>query len=245
MPEAESKSFQRFKGRYESLRQHSQIMAVALNKIFNYASREENNGNTLCEKLKISPDKYDKLDIPSSELSRIINFSRRENSDYCFTELYNLFSYYMKDVLREMYLLRPKSITSKSQKSLSFTDLSEFNSIDELINYMIDDIFKELEGIRSTHKLVKKIISHTKIMVPKNLSDDAMMYLNIRHLIIHNNSEIDKEFYNLYKSKLPISYPGKIPTGYSIFEAALTSVYNFIHHVDGALINNCFIKSRF
>ena len=244
MSTAESKSFQRFKGRYSSLQQHSQTINVSLNKLFNTLQPLRLNEKTIAQNLNLTPDKYPKLNIPSTEYSRVINFSRRETNDYCFLELYNLFSYYIKDILKEMYLLRPKSITQKSNKTLTYSQISEFTSLNELIDYMIDDIFKELESLRSTSKLVKRILNHTKIAVPQTIADEALMYLNIRHLVVHNDSKIDKEFYDKYKNKLSISLGGKVPTDYATFQAALQSIYTYISTIDHELINRHFINSR-
>lgn len=244
MPERESISFQRFAGRFSSLKQHSEVITVSLNKLFNSLQPQRNSGNKMCAVLNIAPTNYPKLDIPCSEYARVINFSKRENNDYCFLELYNLFSYYMKDILKEMYQLRPKSITEKSNKTLTYSKLSEFSSLDEIVDYMIDDIFKELEGLRSTQKLVKRIIGHTKAQIPQEQSDCALMYLNIRHLIIHNDSKVDKEFYEKYKNKLQIALNGKAPTDFQTFQAALQSIYTYVRTIDQELISKHFISSR-
>lgn len=244
MPILESKSFQRFNGRFSTLQQHSQTINVSLNKLFNALKTKRLNGKTISQNLNISTEKYPQLNIPGTEYSRVINFSRRENNDYCFLELFNLFSYYMKDILKEMYLLRPKSITQKCNKEITYSKISEFASLDSLVDYMIDDIFKELESIRSTQKLVKRILNHTKAVIPQNISDDALMYLNIRHLIIHNDSKVDSEFYEKYKNKLSISLNGKVPTEYSTFKSALESVYNYVKTIDAELISKNFINPR-
>lgn len=244
MPGTESISFQRFSGRFHTLQQHSQIVNVSLNKLFNTLKPCRNNGKTINATLNTSVDKYPELNIPSTEYARVINYSRRENSDYCFLELYNLFAYYMKDILKEMYQLRPKSITEKSNKTLSYSKLSEFTTLDELVDFMIDDIFKELESLRSTQKLVKRIVGHTKIQIPQAQADDALMYLNIRHLIIHNDSKVDKDFYDKYKNKLNISLNGKVPTDYSTFQSALRAIHTYVGSIDQQLISKHFINAR-
>lgn len=244
MPGTESISFQRFSGRFHTLKQHSQVVDVSLNKLYNKLKPNRNNGKTINTTLKASPEKYPELNIPCTEYARVINYSRRENSDYCFLELYNLFAYYMKDILKEMYQLHPKSITEKSNKTLTYSQLSEFTSIDELVDFMIGDIFKELEAIRSTQKLVKRIVGHTKIQIPQAQADEALMYLNIRHLIIHNDSKVDKDFYDKYKNKLTISLNGKVPTDYQTFQAALLAIYTYVCAIDQQLIARHFINAR-
>lgn len=244
MPNIESISFQRFSGRYHALQQHSQVVDASLIRMINKLKPNRNNGKTITNTLRISSEKYPELNIPCTEYARVINYSRRENSDYCFLELYNLFAYYMKDILKEMYQLRPKSITEKSNKELTYSKLTEFSSIDELVDYMIDDIFKELESLRSTQKLVKRIVGHTKIQIPQALSDEALMYLNIRHLIIHNDSKVDKDFYDKYKNKLSIALNGKVPTDYQTFQAALQAIHDYVKTIDQQLITKNFINAR-
>ena len=240
----ESKSFQRFCSRFSALKQHSQVINISLNKTYNNLRTKRNNGQTLCINLKVPSEKYPMLNIPSTEYARLINFSRKENSDYCFLELYNLFAYYMKDILKEMYLIKPKSITEKSNKAITYTKLTEFSSLDEIVDYMINDIFRELEGIRSTPKLVKRIIGHTKIQIPQVQANEALMYLNIRHLIIHNNSKVDQEFYDKYKNKLTISLNGRAPTDFPTFQSALQSIYTYVQTIDQQLIVKHFITAR-
>ena len=240
----ESKSFQRFNSRFSALRQHGQVINISLNKMYNWLKEKRDNNETLCNILRVSSETYPQLDIPSSEYARLINYSKKENSEYCFIELHNLFSYYMRDILKEMYLVKPKSITQKSNKALAFSKLSEFSSIDELNDYMIDEIFRELENVRSTPKLVKRILGHTKIQVPQALSDNTIMYLSIRHLIVHNNSKVDQEFYEKYKNRLSITLNGKVPTNYQIFKSALQTIYDYIYTVDQELIRLMFIRAR-
>lgn len=241
---AESKAFQRFNSRFEYLQRHSQVMDISLSKAFNLLKKEKDNGKTLCDSLRVSPSKYNKLTEPSSEYARIINYSKKECADFCFVELYNMFASYMKDILKEMYILRPKSITSKSHKTVTFNKLSEFNSIDEIVNYMIDEIFRDFEKERCTPKLVKRIIGHAGISIPTNLTNNAMMYLEMRHLIIHNNSIIDKEFFDKYSGKLSITRNGRVPTDYENFQAALNSLYQYIAYIDRELIAKSMINPR-
>ena len=70
------------------------------------------------------------------------------------------------------------------------------------------------------------------------------MYLNIRHFIIHNNSKVDKEFFDKYKNKLQISLNGKVPTDYQSFQKALQVIYDYIKTIDQQLILKHFINAR-
>ena len=98
--------------------------------------------------------------------------------------------------------------------------------------------------MRSTQKLVKLIVGHTKILIRQALSDEALMYLNIRHLIIHNNSKVDKDFYDKYRNRLSITPNGKVPTDYQTFQAALNAIHKYVRTIDEQLIAKNFITAR-
>ena len=241
----ESVSFQRFNSRYIALQKHSQIMAVSLNKTFNSLKQNRESGKTISKTLKVDAIRYDKLNEPVSQYARIVNYSKRESNEYCFIELYNMFSSYMKDILKEMYQIKPKSITNKSNKTISFAKLSEFSSKEEIVDYMIDEIFRDFENERSTPKLVKRIIGHTKISIPDKIKDEAMMYLLMRHLIIHNNSKVDQYYYDKYHNTLPNIKKGEaVPTTYNNLQKALTSVKTYLQTIDEELIKKGFIIAR-
>lgn len=241
---SESVSFQRFNSRYLYLQKHSQVMAVSLNRIYNILRRNRTNNKTISETLKVDSQVYTKLNEPVSEYARIINYSRRECNEYCFVELYNIFASYMKDILKEMYLIKPKSIVSNSHKEISFIKLSEFNSIDEMVDYMIDQIFRDFESERSTPKLVRRIIGHTKINIPKPIADEAMMYLLMRHLIIHNNSKVDQDYYNKYHNNLSVMVGHTIPATYENLQNAFSSVKKYLQIIDEELIKGGFLNER-
>ncbi len=241
---SESVSFQRFNSRYMYLQKHSQVMAVSLNRTYNMLSRNKDNGKTISDTLQVNAETYNKLNEPVSEYARIVNYSKRESNKYCFVELYNMFASYMKDILKEMYLLKPKSIIGNSHKEISFIKLSEFTSIDEIVDYMIDEIFRDFENERSTPKLVKRITGHTKISVPPAITDEAMMYLLMRHLIIHNNSKVDHDYYNKYHNVLPITVGGAVPATYINLQKALISVKTYLRTIDEELIRGGFINDR-
>lgn len=219
-------------------------MAVSLNRTYNMLKRNRDNKKTISETLQVDSHTYNKLNEPVSEYARIINYSKRESNEYCFVELYNMFASYMKDILKEMYLLKPKSIIGNSHKEISFIKLSEFNSIDEIVDYMIDEIFRDFENERSTPKLVRRVIGHTRISVPNAIADEAMMYLLMRHLIIHNNSKVDQNYYDKYHNILSITMGGAVPATYANLQKALNSVKTYLQTIDEELIKADFINAR-
>lgn len=240
----ESKAFQRFRGNYSNMLQHSQMVDASLNRSYRILKPLKNNGKTMCDNLRSSSEKYPKLSIPSSEYLRVINYSRQQNSEYCFVELYNLFASYMKDILKEMYAKQPKKITEKSNKQLTYIKISEFSTMDSLVQYMIEDIFRSLENEKSMPKLVEKIMNHTNVQVTQSIADDALMYLTIRHLIIHNNSKVDADFFNKYNSKLSIRLNDQVPTQFTILQNACLCIFSYLQEIDSSLIAEGCIDAR-
>lgn len=244
MPADESTSFQRFTSIFNQIKQHEQVVDVSLSKLFNQLRRESGSSSKICDLVDASPEDYDKLNIPASEYARIINFSKRKNYEYCIVELYSTFSNYMKDILKEMYNKKPKVIIHKANKTMTYADISKFSNLNDLSNHMLDEIFREFEGQRSTPKLVKRILSHTNVSISKDVSNSAMMYLQLRHLIIHNKSKVDNNYYSQYKDKLPIALGESIPADYQTVKAAMESVYIYLREIDTQLIGDTCIDRR-
>ena len=67
---------------------------------------------------------------------------------------------------------------------------------------MIDQVFRNLGSQRKTRKLLSKVLEKTGVEVDRGVLQDAMMYMDLRHLIVHNSSLIHEAFEQSYGSPL-------------------------------------------
>jgi hypothetical protein len=140
----------------------------------------------------------------------------------------------------------PKKIVGKAQGSsgLTFMEIVNLGSFESIQEEMINRIFRKLEDERSTTKLLDKILNHTNIVIEGNLKTNALMYLEMRHLFIHNSGKSDKPFTDSYGSKIQIKNDGKLPTNFEIITDGINAVSALVEKIDSFLISNDIVNRR-
>ncbi len=245
----ETKAFQAFEGSIRSLKQHSQLTDCSLrvaNTLIN-KSDAESIASALCSSVQTHPQ----LNSPLSktEVSRIFVASRRKLNEHVILELYRIFSNYMRAIIGELMLADPitllKNVGENKDNKIEFERIILLGSYDGILHYIADMVYRRLENERSTPKLVEKIINYTKIPVNAGLRDKALMYLEIRHLIIHNNSKADDDFVERADGNIEVSKGTKLPINYHLVSDAINSVQQFCKDFDSKLINGKLVRERF
>ncbi len=235
---AESRTHQRFRSRAQNLEMYLEAMDAAARVTSNLLGHAQNIKKNIDEALPIDCSNYSRLNHPAKKRARIYNYCRAKNSHSAIVEIYGYFSEYMRDILKEIYQKDPMQVVGKSQKllNMTFADLAKLNSLSDLHERMVEDVFRSLENERSTIKLIDKILAGTGV----NLSDAdkslVLPYLEMRHLIIHNNGKVDSEFEGKYGAALKMKAGEKVPSVFPNAEAAIKSVRVFIKKIDAELI---------
>lgn len=192
----ETKSFQKFRSEIQYLKQHLQVIDASLTNSGRLLGVHKSKSDKITKVLGINAAKHDILNHPVSDYPRIFNYTRAKNSEFSIIELYSAFSMYMKSILAEMYKHNPLKIVGKASgnPNFSYVDLVKFGSYEKIEEEIIARVFRKLEDERSTTKLLEKILSHTEIKLPDALRINALMYLEMRHLFIHNDGKADEHF---------------------------------------------------
>lgn len=235
---AESKTHQRFRSKAQYLEMYLEAMDAAARVTSNLLGHVENIEKNIDEALPINCSKYSRLNHPTKDRARIYNYCRAKNSHSAIVEIYGYFSEYMRDILKEIYKKNPMHVVRKSQKllNMTFADLAKFNTLSDLHEKMVDDVFRSLENERSTMKLIEKILSGTGVNISASDKKSVLPYLEMRHLIIHNNGKIDTEFEGKYGATLNVKAGEKVPTVFRNAEAAIKSVRAFMKKIDNELV---------
>ena len=99
-------------------------------------------------------------------------------------------------------------------------------------------VFRSLEDERNTCKLLKKFIKTTKQNVSVNIQQEALVYLEIRHLIIHNNSKADTKFNSMNNHGLVAVHhrDKKIAINYALTNSAIDAVSLLCKTMDDELV---------
>lgn len=184
---------------------------------------------------------------PAGKPSRhrsVANHAMKRNAELAIQLLYPHFTEYLRSILKEMYDVRPLDVVSKAQTNIRFDEVVRLGSYEAVCEHMIDQVFRNLENQRNTRALLTKILDKTNVRVEQQVLEDAMMYLEMRHLIVHNSSLIDKAFEQRYGDILSGVKAGrKLKVDVGTAKRALQSVKNLCVHVDRSLVAGGFVHA--
>lgn len=239
-----SKSLQSFEGKVQSLKMHIQLVDIALTKINRMCSRQNGNGMTIAETLGRAIVDYPQLNGPNetAEIKRVFSTSRIKVSEQAIIELYAYFADYLAGVIRELENTHPTRILGivppKSPTDLSYKDILTLGSYAAILDEIAKRVYRNLEDERSTNKMLKKFIKATNLNVAVNIQEDALVYLEIRHLIIHNNSKADDKFNRMNNRGLVTvnNRTKKIAINYALTIAAIDAIGTLCRTMDHELV---------
>lgn len=239
-----SKSYQSFDGKVRSLKLHIQLADIALSKANKKCLRNKNNGKTIGETLGSTTVKHPQLNIPNNpkDIGRVFATSRIKINEQAIIELYAYFADYVSGVIREFENTNPNRILGlippQTPTDLSYKDVFVLGNYGSILDEIAKRVFRSLEDERNTSKLLKKFIKTTKQNVPVNIQQDALVYLEIRHLIIHNNSKADTKFNSMNNHGLVAVHLGnkKIAINYALTNSAIDAVSLLCKTMDDELV---------
>lgn len=245
-----SKAFQIFDGNIRGMKQHLQLMDASLvnaDKICRNIARGK-TVKTIANALKSSED-YPQLNIPCKpiDIGRTFKTARTKIHEQAIVDLYRYFSYYLLNLIEEFIKSDPMplldSVAKNKDNTLTFSEiLTNNNNKSELIRLMAGKIFRRFESERSTKGLLDKIKAYSKIDIDES---KALVYLEIRHLIIHRNSKIDQHFAEIDTTGLVPIVNGKVKMDYALSSNAIITVYELCQEIDRKLLEKGMITSAY
>lgn len=129
-----------------------------------------------------------------------------------------------------------KLLSDKSDRQISYPEIIKLGSYESVIDEMANKIFRSLERLRSTTDMLDKLITITHISIEEESKEDALLYLELRHLIIHNYGKVDEKFLEKNNKGLVKVSGKKIIFNYALSNKALNFVYALCKQIDDELI---------
>ena len=84
--------------------------------------------------------------------------------------------------------------------------------------------------------MLQKIIKFTGITLSEKIMEEALVYLNIRHLIIHNSSKADDAFMQMNNGFVQIKNKNKLVINYELSSKAIQTVFSLCSEIDNKLL---------
>ena len=246
----ESKSWQRFNGKIRNLKQYLQLMDLTL-KISNSQCIKQKNVNLkICDALGASTQSHKQLNIPNTtnEIRRVYVSTRKSLNEQAFVELHCIFSDYISHIISEIAHNDPKKLLGimgdSSERTICYADIVKLGNYELIINEMATKVFRFLENLRSTSKMLEKLCKITKISIKESLKNEASIYVDVRHLIIHGDSIVDENFIKRDVHKLIPLKGNKLALKYEVTDKAINKIYEFCKVLDDALIEKGVLPIR-
>ena len=254
MPILESKPRQIYRSNNQWLNTHIQLVDAALvnaiRTLKSYPDKDDSIAHALSPN---DAQKYVCLNHPVKQYSSILNQSQNKTIEFAICQLYRHFIEYLHSIIHEMYKYNPQHVvqelcTEDVAKSISYHEIIKLGTYSEIETYIVNTIFKGLEDMRSTPKLLGKILKCAGITgnVAKTEIAAAMKYIELRHLFVHQKGKYDKKYVNTYgKMYTPIIKEGtKIAATYGLFKDAQDAIDGLCAKIDKALITTKMVPHR-
>lgn len=217
---------------------------MAITKLFTQTQGHHPQGGTILDALQVNSPRYDRLRHPVTHDARVFNFSRSRNIEHALISLYRYFSEYMHGILAEIYATNPLVVVGKAPGSLQYPDIVKLGNYQAVADKMVSNVFRKLEDERSTVKLLDKILDHTGVNPDPNQKDVALMYLEMRHLFVHNHGKADEGFVARYGATTKLTVGQKLPTKFKAARDGIHAVDTLLRDIDTQLIATGFARTR-
>jgi len=235
-----SKALAIFTNRYQDDKRQLEVTEAALNHLQTTVKANLGQKKRITDILELSASTYKSLAVPLEQHHNIVNRASKNNVEFVLRRIYTHFGEYCKNILRDMYEHNPMLIVGKAPNSLKYHDIVKLGSYDAIANFMVDQVFKRLEGERSTLKTLHRLLDGTDVELETDMLDEAMGFFEIRHLLVHQSGIIDQSFFERYPEflRVPTKIGGKLPLTAGFAKRGMKSVKTLVSSIDSQLKEN-------
>jgi hypothetical protein len=139
-----------------------------------------------------------------------------------------------------------KNGDDKENLTMSYAEIVRLENYENVQEQIVLNVFRSIEELKSTSKLLEKLLKDTKVNIPQDIIDEALTYLEMRHLFIHNQGLVDSKYAKKYGKRFTPNLKDKneLPTKFDTFSKALTATTKLITEIDVQLLKNGMVEKR-
>ena len=188
------------------------------------------------------------------------HISRRRNADGSRRNIINhlrstIYSSYIKDLYEEVteYLrlileqasrngFNSGQIVGEHNFKISASSILELGGWEAVCRAVTESIFQSLEAERSTLDLLRKMGRKLGLNIDEQLINDALPYLEVRHLLVHADGKLSRKFKEDYPD-FPSKNNGYVNLTYAVVTQARDRVMALIAAYDREIIDKNLIAA--
>lgn len=161
-------------------------------------------------------------------------------------DLYEELTTYLKSIIYQAALISKDRGTAhrllgEHKIQVAAHDILQFSSLDDLVLKIAGDIIQRLEAERSTAELIKKVCNKLGLNPSSDVIEKALPFLEIRHILVHADGKINKEFsakYPMFKK----DSKGRINLNYELIMEATEKVTSLVNEIDKEVLGKAILK---
>lgn len=252
----ETISLQQYRSAVDFLQTHLQLLDASLLQTIKTLKGISDQEKDMHVALGLDKKKYNRLNHPTKQHSVIIRHSQKKNIEFAILRLFNLFTNYLQGITAEMFYQNPMLVVGKAvinktgddkeSVTMTYAEIVRLGNYENVQAKIIANIFRSIEEQKSTTKLLDKILKDTKVSIPNSITDEALIYLKMRHLFVHNQGKVDHKYAQKYGAKFApkLKEHSELPAKFETFANALVAVTKLVTTIDEQLIANGMVVKR-
>lgn len=152
-------------------------------------------------------------------------------------EIYEDMSAYFADVLRAAAAngLDPGRLVGEHKFSVDANEILKCGSWDAIVAMVTRDLFRKLENEKSTKALLEKIDAKLDLKADAKIIQTALPYLEIRHLLVHQDGKVDDAFVKAHPG-FGVKSGDYIDLTHELVSNTRTAVVALVRHFDEKIV---------
>jgi len=133
--------------------------------------------------------------------------------------------------------LDPNRLVGEHKVTLDANDILSCGGWDAVVQRVSGDLFRRLENLQDTKKLIEKINDKLNLGVEASKITAALPYLEVRHLLVHNDGIADDDFCARFPD-FGATPNAKLALDYGLLDRARKAIIDLVTEYDEKIVAN-------
>jgi len=159
-------------------------------------------------------------------------------------DVYEEFTSFLQGLIYEAFVnskVNPERVVGEHKISMSTIEILKYIEDGTLTNKVIESIFQSLERERSTILLIDKICKKLDLNINADIKNQAIYYMEIRHILVHTDGKADREFIRTHHD-LNYTNNNYIILNYSTISKFRSNITELVYELDQCALEKGIIK---
>lgn len=159
-------------------------------------------------------------------------------------DMYEEVTEYIRYILKEAAIngADPNRLVGEHNISMKANEILSKSNKREIISIIMEQIFQQLENERSTINLIPKINRKLGLDISQDLIDNALPYLETRHVFVHSDGKPGEDFKRRYPN-IKIDQSKRINLNSTFAKEAYQKIKKLILAIDNAMMEKNYFSA--